>query len=165
MLASCYAEADDGLRELTARWRTLARTEGMEALFEQCLHAVFSPAYVAGNRAEMDRLKMFFRLTMHDPDSFCQHSLAGVSYDTGPVLAKVQSPALVLHGAGDQVIGPHQAARLTDGLPDARLAQIEAGSHFLSWESADAFNDAVLSFPRDQRDLARESADRSGYPS
>lgn len=148
VLASCYDAPDDRLRELTALWRELARTDGMEALFEQTLHAVFSPGYVARNRAEMDKLKTFFRLTMHDPESFCQHSIAGVGYDTQPVLPRVQSPTLILHGSGDQVIDRGHASRLAAGLPNARFAEIEAGSHFMSWESADAFNDMVLCFLR-----------------
>lgn len=148
VIASSYEAADDRLRQLTGRWRELARTGGMEVLFEECLNSVFSPAYIEQNRAEMDKLKTFFRLTMHDPESFCQLSLAGVSYDTQPILPKISTPTLVLHGGQDRVIDPDHAKQLAAGIPEARLTEIPDGSHFMPYENAEAFNAAVLSFIR-----------------
>jgi 3-oxoadipate enol-lactonase len=148
VLASCYVTADERIREVTARWRELARTAGMEDLYEACLDWVFSPAYVTANREEMDKLKTFFRLTVQDPASFCQQSLAGVRYDGGPDLARVRCPALVLHGDADRLVAPERGRELAAALPSARLAVLPGAAHFLSWEHAGRFNHEVLGFLR-----------------
>jgi pimeloyl-ACP methyl ester carboxylesterase len=146
VLASSYANADEHLRQVTARWRELARDRGMEELFEACLDSLFSAEYVRGNRAELDKLKTFFHLTIQDPESFCQQSLAGVTYDARPVLGRVQCPTLVLHGGGDRLVHRRHAEELAAAIPDARLVVLDAAPHFLTWESSKLFNQELLTF-------------------
>jgi hypothetical protein len=75
-------------------------------LYEACLEWVFSPAYVSANRAVLDKLKTFFRLTVQDSESFCQQSLAGTRHDAGRYLAAVPCPTLVVHGGADRLVTP-----------------------------------------------------------
>ena len=146
VLASPYAAADQQVRDITEQWRDLAREQGMEELFESCMQWVFSAGYLSRNRAELDKLKTFFRLTTQDPDSFCQLSLAGVRYDARPVLAKVSCPVLIMRAGADRILGAGHAGELANGLPDARLVTIDEAPHFLTWECAGKFTSAVVSF-------------------
>lgn len=149
VLASCYAAPDATIRRVTEEWRRLAEQGGvasMEDVYEACQEWVFTPEYVRDNQEEMNRLKTFFRLTVQDPASFVQQSLAGVRYDAGPDLARVRCPALVLHGGADRLAVPERARELAAALPDARLTVVEGAAHFLTWEHADRFNKEVRHF-------------------
>lgn len=146
VLVSTYTAADDHIRQTTARWRELARTRGMEELFKHCAQWVFSPDYVRDNRTELDKLRTFFRLTTQDPESFCQQSLAGVSYDARPALRRVSCPALVVHGGADRLVHPRHAEELAAALPASRLSLIDAAPHFLTWENEKRFNEETLNF-------------------
>lgn len=146
VLTSCYVRADERIEQATARWRELALAAGMEEVYESSLEWVFSPCYVEDNREQMDRLRTFFRLTVQDPVSFCRHSLAGVTYDAAPDLARVRCPTLVVHGGRDRLVDVDQAHRLAEAVDGARLAELPSAPHFLTWEDADWFNRKVLGF-------------------
>ncbi|GLY30458.1 alpha/beta fold hydrolase [Kineosporia sp. NBRC 101731] len=146
VLTSAYAQADEQIQQTTAAWRELARTRGMEELLETCLEHLFTPGYIDDNRIALDKLKTFFRLTTQDPDSFCQLSLAGVRYDAGPALATITCPTLVLHGAKDTLVSVQLAEDVAARVPGAELTVVPESAHFLPFEQADAFNEAVLAF-------------------
>jgi pimeloyl-ACP methyl ester carboxylesterase/molybdopterin/thiamine biosynthesis adenylyltransferase len=146
VLASCYLRADRHIESLTAEWRRLAEQEGMEHLFEVCLEYLFSPAYIADNNGELDKLKTFYRLTLVEPGSFCQQSLAGVRHDASELVGRLSCPALVIHGGGDRLVDLALGRTLAEALPESRLAVIEDAPHFLVWEHADRFNAEVLGF-------------------
>jgi pimeloyl-ACP methyl ester carboxylesterase/tRNA A37 threonylcarbamoyladenosine dehydratase len=146
LLASSYAVADDSIRQATQRWRDLSEVATMEEVYEECLEWVFSPAYVRENRLQMDKLKTFFRLTVQDPESFRQHSLAGVHHDARPDLRRVRCPVLVVHGSGDRLVSRDHADDLVASLERARLVVLDDAPHFMSWEQAGRFNREVLTF-------------------
>lgn len=146
VMASAYPKADEHLNEVTAAWREVSRTRDMEDLFEEVLHWLFTAGYVQATRAEMDKLKTFFRLTVQDPESFRQQSLAGVRHDARPALKAVACPTLVLHGGADRLVSREHAEELAALVPDARLVVLESASHFLTWENADEFNAETVAF-------------------
>jgi pimeloyl-ACP methyl ester carboxylesterase/molybdopterin/thiamine biosynthesis adenylyltransferase len=146
VIASGYARADEYLRAITRRWQGIARSEGMEALFDACVESVFSDRYIADNGDTLAKLKTFFRLTIQDPESFCQQSLAGTRYDATSVLPAIRCPVLIVRGGVDRVLGAHHADDLRAGIPRARLTEIPEASHFMPWETADRFNREVMSF-------------------
>jgi pimeloyl-ACP methyl ester carboxylesterase/molybdopterin/thiamine biosynthesis adenylyltransferase len=152
VLASCYVEADERIKQAAAQWRELALSSGMEEVYEASLEWVFSRGYVEANREQMDKLRTFFRLTVQDPANFCRHSLAGVAYDAAPDLARVHCPTLVVHGGGDRLIDADQGRRLAAAVDGARLVELSAAPHFLTWEAADRFNREVLGFLADVRE-------------
>lgn len=146
VLVSAYPVADERIRAVTASWRELSRGGDMEELFEQVLHWIFTPDHVLATRVEMDKLKTFFRLTVQDPESFRQQSLAGVRHDARPALARVRCPALVVHGGSDRLVGREHATELAGLLPEARLVVLEPAAHFLTWEHADDVNVELVAF-------------------
>jgi pimeloyl-ACP methyl ester carboxylesterase/molybdopterin/thiamine biosynthesis adenylyltransferase len=146
VLTSCYPSTDEVISRTTAGWRDLSLSDGMEDVYEACLPWVFTEGYVRDNRAQMDRLKTYFRLTVQDPESFRQHSVAGVTYDARPDLRRVRCPVLVLHGLRDRLVSLNRADELVEALPDARLKVLEGAPHFLSWEDSDRFNREVMAF-------------------
>jgi pimeloyl-ACP methyl ester carboxylesterase/molybdopterin/thiamine biosynthesis adenylyltransferase len=146
VLASSYLKADHQIESLTAGWRRLAEEQGMEHLFEVCLEYLFSPAYIADNDGELDKLKTFYRLTLVEPRSFCQQSLAGVRHDSTDLVGRLACPTLVIHGGGDRLVDLRLGRALATGLPQGRLTVIEDAPHFLIWEHAGRFNSEVIRF-------------------
>ena len=146
VLASCYAAANEPLREVTEDWRRTATEAGMAALFDQCIPLLFSEAYVADSMGELGKLKTFFRLTLQEPACFRAQCMAGILHDTRDRLAEISVPVLVVHGEADRLVSVELATELARGLPDARLLLLPEAPHFLTWEHADRFNREVTEF-------------------
>ena len=70
------------------------------------------------------------------------------SYDRLPLIT---APALVLHGAEDQLIAPANAEVLAGRIPGAELVLLEGAGHLYHSEQAEAADAAVLDFVRRRR--------------
>jgi peroxiredoxin len=64
-------------------------------------------------------------------------------------IAKIDVPALILHGTGDRILPIDATAReFTKHLPNADYVEIEGAPHGLLWTHADQVNEALLAFLR-----------------
>jgi 4,5:9,10-diseco-3-hydroxy-5,9,17-trioxoandrosta-1(10),2-diene-4-oate hydrolase len=61
-------------------------------------------------------------------------------------LGKLQTPTLVVWGADDKVNRPSGGPALAKTMPDCTLLEVPQAGHWVQWERADLFNDAVLRF-------------------
>jgi non-heme chloroperoxidase len=61
-------------------------------------------------------------------------------------LADVRVPALVCHGARDQMIPPANGPYLVEAMADARLVMFEDSGHAPFWDEADRFNAELETF-------------------
>jgi 4,5:9,10-diseco-3-hydroxy-5,9,17-trioxoandrosta-1(10),2-diene-4-oate hydrolase len=61
-------------------------------------------------------------------------------------LGKLQTPTLVVWGADDKVNRPSGGPALARTMPDCTLLEVPQAGHWVQWERADLFNDAVLGF-------------------
>jgi 3-oxoadipate enol-lactonase len=66
--------------------------------------------------------------------------------DSLSTLAAFEPPALVLHGADDQIIPVSEAEEMQATLPNARLTILPQAGHLLNLEQPQAFNAAVRNF-------------------
>jgi peroxiredoxin len=67
--------------------------------------------------------------------------------DFRPDIAKIDIPALILHGTADRILPIDNTARLfAKALPSADYVEIEGGPHGLLWTHADEVNAALLAF-------------------
>jgi pimeloyl-ACP methyl ester carboxylesterase len=55
---------------------------------------------------------------------------------------------LVIVGTRDRLIKPVSSRVIADRIPNAKLVEVEGGSHYLSFEMNNVFNREVLSFLR-----------------
>ncbi len=58
--------------------------------------------------------------------------------DSRPLLATITCPALVVHGAADQLIAPEHGEELAAGIPGARYEPLEGCGHSSSLERPEA---------------------------
>jgi pimeloyl-ACP methyl ester carboxylesterase len=66
--------------------------------------------------------------------------------DSLSTLAGFKQPALILHGAEDQIIPVSEAEKMQATLPNSSLEIIQEAGHLLNLEQPRAFNSAVRSF-------------------
>jgi non-heme chloroperoxidase len=67
--------------------------------------------------------------------------------DFRPDIAKIDIPALILHGTADRILPIDNTARLfAKALPSADYVEIEGGPHGLLWTHAEEVNAALLAF-------------------
>ena len=63
-------------------------------------------------------------------------------------LSSITAPTLVIVGTRDRLIKPVSSRVIADRIPNAKLVEVEGGSHYLSFEMNNVFNREVLSFLR-----------------
>jgi pimeloyl-ACP methyl ester carboxylesterase len=66
--------------------------------------------------------------------------------DSGPSLAQVEVPTLIITGAEDTIIPAEEAGKMLDLIPGSRHVEIAGAAHMPMLEDAEAFNDALRGF-------------------
>ncbi len=66
--------------------------------------------------------------------------------DSMPMLADIDVPTLIIHGAEDQIIPVSEAEAMYEAIEDAELVIIPDAGHLPNLEQVDSFNDAVIDF-------------------
>lgn len=66
--------------------------------------------------------------------------------DTGPLLAELRVPTLVLVGDQDRVTGVEESRLLAREIPGARLVVVEGAGHAAVQERPDRVGEALLAF-------------------
>jgi 4,5:9,10-diseco-3-hydroxy-5,9,17-trioxoandrosta-1(10),2-diene-4-oate hydrolase len=61
-------------------------------------------------------------------------------------LSKLETPTLVVWGTEDKVNRPSGGPALVKAMPNAQLLEVPQAGHWVQWERAELFNDAVLDF-------------------
>jgi pimeloyl-ACP methyl ester carboxylesterase/molybdopterin/thiamine biosynthesis adenylyltransferase len=146
VLFASYLRADEHIEALTELWRTMAMRDGMNAVFDSSVSKILSAAYRQDNESDLKNLRTFLRLNTQAPAQFCLQSLMGVRHDSREVASAIAAPTLVVHGDDDEIVGEHLARDLAQRIPNATLLRVPRGSHFLSWERPDEFNQAIENF-------------------
>ncbi len=66
--------------------------------------------------------------------------------DSTPLLHQIKCPALIIHGADDQLIPLHEAELMNQQIPNSRCAVIPEAGHLPNLEQPDKFNQAMRDF-------------------
>ncbi len=148
VLASTAARLPPRARHVIDVWRrmALARVDPELFLREQL-------AWVFGERLldEESRVSEVVRLMLSNPfppspPGFAGQAAACLAHDTRSRLGRIDVPTLVLVGRDDVLLTVAASEQLAAGIPGARLAVLDGGSHAFAAEIPDRFNEAVLQF-------------------
>jgi pimeloyl-ACP methyl ester carboxylesterase len=124
---------------------TTAREKGVGATVETMLPKMLSPKSYQTRPELVTRVRKMMAST----------SLTGVvgdlaalrdRMDSTALLAQIDKPTLILHGADDQLIPPAEAQAMGATIPNARLHILPEAGHLLNLEQPKAFNEAVRRF-------------------
>jgi 3-oxoadipate enol-lactonase len=145
ILADTFAAPGPYCGRLFRSWGQIALGAGMKVLMREMSPWIFSPEFfekhedtLAGYEAEMDQVQQ-------PPQAFASQLGALVDHDTTARLSSITVPTLVLAAESDILIPPYLSRRLHDGLPNAEWTTIPGG-HGAMWETAQAFNAAVVDY-------------------
>lgn len=127
-------------------WRdraALVRARGMAPLAEMVVPRWFTPAFLAREPGQVETVTRM--LTGTSPEGYAGCGEAIAALDLRPQLPAVRAPALVVSGAEDVAappsVGAYTARNIRGG---ARLAVIQAASHFAHYEKPGPVTDALL---------------------
>jgi 3-oxoadipate enol-lactonase len=123
----------------------LARSSGASAVATQMLEKLLTPANA---RPDGPMGRALLRMMSAQPVDGIVGALAAMRDrpDSGPSIARIAVPTLVVCGAEDTLIPPKESEALRDEIPGARLALIPGAAHLPNYEEPEAFNRVVREF-------------------
>jgi 3-oxoadipate enol-lactonase len=124
----------------------LVRGQGMAPLADTVVPRWFTPAFMAREPEAVETVVAMLKGTNPEGYAGCGEAIAAL--DLRPQLALVRAPTLVLSGAEDLAAPPAVGAYTARNIRGARLAVIQAASHFVHYEKPGPVTDAVLSHVR-----------------
>jgi 3-oxoadipate enol-lactonase len=126
----------------------LVRAQGLSQLADTAPGRWFTEAFRANTAKAADIGAAKAMLLSCSPDGYIGCCAALRDADLRADIARIATPVLAINGSDDPVTPPAEGRFLRDRIPQAQFLEL-AASHFSNVELADAFNDAVLRFLRD----------------
>lgn len=135
------AEGKTNREKLAAR----VRENGIQPVIETMLPKMLSPRTYVTNPALVEQVREIMEET--SPEGAVA-ALLGMRDrpDSTPLLGRVDLPALVMHGADDQIILVAEAEATRAAIKGSRLEILPNAGHLLNMEQPDLFNQAVQEF-------------------
>jgi pimeloyl-ACP methyl ester carboxylesterase len=128
-----------------ARLLEMARTEGMEAVFEEMAHTPpLGSQLVEENPQLIDIWREQFLMTSLEGYLYCGEAI-GSRRPLLEELSQIRVPTLIICGELDEAfLEPSQ--RMHEAIPDSELVIIVGAGHTPTLEKPEEFNEALLSF-------------------
>jgi len=123
----------------------LVESEGMQAVAEGVIQRWLTRNYI--DEHPVMTAKLLAMIAGTPPNGYMAAASAVRDVDFRDSLAQVSSPVLVIAGALDPATPPAMAETIVEGVPNARLAILDA-AHLSNVEKADEFNSLAVSFLR-----------------
>lgn len=146
VLAATRAKADPPEGRAN-RWKLAekARTEGIQPIVEGMLPKMLAPATYRDNRPVVEQARAIMQQTALEGVVGALLGMRG-RVDSTALLAEIDKPVLVIHGAADQIVPPEEAQAMQEAIPGARLELIPNAGHLLNLERPALFNGALRAF-------------------
>ena len=113
------------------------------------MRPAFTEEFWADHQELLDQI-VDWRLDTDPSDrAYEWQSGAAVAFNASDRLDDLSVPTLVLHGTDDRVLPVENGRLLADLIPDARLVEVDGGSHLFFIEQADRVNDELREFLSD----------------
>jgi 3-oxoadipate enol-lactonase len=140
-LAICCTGAQLPPSEMWIDRAATVRAEGVEAVVEATIERWFTPGFIEGNQATVERVRKTFLTT--DPEGYAGCCEALAEFDMRGELGAVKPPTLVIGGDDDPVGTPERVRELEAGIPAARLVTLP-GRHLVAVEQPELFGATLL---------------------
>jgi pimeloyl-ACP methyl ester carboxylesterase len=118
---------------------------------ETCTRMFMAWAFTPKFFENPDQVQMVVRLTVSNPFPQPLQGLAGqvsasFTHDTRDRLDQIKAPTMVLVGSQDLLLNVDCSKELAEKIPNAELKILQGTGHFMCFEHAELFNQAVLEF-------------------
>jgi pimeloyl-ACP methyl ester carboxylesterase len=148
---------DLGLSPEACEARAIAIRDTFESFARAAGQAIFAQPVAPAHRALADWAAAEF--AGNDPAAIGAVWASLVRQDVRALLARLQHPTLIVHGAKSQLYGADTAGHLVAALPQARAVRFEGSGHAPHLEEPELFNRTLEDF------AARLSTARAALPS
>lgn len=142
VLTSTWGGGDPYVRAAARHWSGLAAKGLGRELLESLLLFSFSPDYLVENPGVVEE---FLSSPIPPLDGLAASASACATHDVTAELSNISQPTLVIHGTWEPITRPALARQLAERIPDARIAQLDAG-HMTFWERPDEWEALVRDF-------------------
>ncbi len=148
VLQGTYARADAKRKLILEDWSKLARAEIDHDLLLRIRLSWTLEDRTLEQTDLIDGMLKFFEEdgSPVSHDLFARQCDACLAHATSERLGQIQHPTLVIGGRHDRLTPPTLLRELSDNIPGARLLVIQYGAHLVMVESAERFNQVVVSF-------------------
>jgi 3-oxoadipate enol-lactonase len=136
VLVSTSPVFDEATRARFADRATRAEAEGMAPLVDLALRRWFTPPFLDGHPAEIDKTRDAVLRT--DPVNFARASHANANRDSLDRLSDITCPVLLVAGADDPANAGAEGL-FREHLPQLQVAVLKQASHLLPVEAPDRF--------------------------
>lgn len=146
-LVSSFARPDARLTEILNAWGTIYPKLGPGDFARQSWPWLFSWRFFE-HPANVRNLQRYADNAAHqqEPDAFKRQIAASLGHDTLDRLGVLDLPALVIAGAEDMLVQPHQVRALAEAIPEARYVELPGVGHIANLEGRTAFNRLLRDF-------------------
>jgi 3-oxoadipate enol-lactonase len=147
MILAATRSAPDSEEGKVKREETIAVAleSGPEAVAEGMLPKLLSPHNFENNPALVEKVRGIMKSNSRDGMAGALMSMKDRP-DSGNTLKGFEHPALILHGADDQLIPASEAEAMKNSMKNARLEILPQAGHLLNLEQPDLFNQAVQQY-------------------
>lgn len=145
VLSCTVARADDGVREVVARWSALVTARRWRDFYADAI----TSSYTGSDRLRRRVALRVLPLPRPSDELRARHlalAEACATHDATARLGAIEAPTLVLAGGRDEVTPPHHAEELAAGLPDATLEIWDPYGHGLPEQAAGRFGRRLVRF-------------------
>jgi 3-oxoadipate enol-lactonase len=142
-LVLCNTAAKIGTPEMWSTRIEMVRTQGMNAVAQTQAQRWFTPEFVAKSPAIV--ASVVERIANTSPQGYAANCAAIRDMDLRDSIARIRSRTLVIAGSHDPVIPIADSRYLSDTIPGAKFAELNA-SHLSNVEASDDFTEALLNF-------------------
>lgn len=118
----------------------------IEQIVNFMLPLILSRKFIDENKEALDRFLKEFLKYKPSVEGFLAQVTATQNHDAVNRLNQIKAPTLVITGTKDILVPPRSSDVLANGIPGARVAKIDGGTHGFNMEMAEAFNREVLNF-------------------
>ena len=121
----------------------MVESEGMQVVAEATIQRWLTKEFM--DKEPIETAKLISMIADTPPAGYIAAAMAVRDVDLRNDLAKINLPVLVIAGALDPSTPPVMAEAIADGIPNARLAILDA-EHLSNIEKADEFDQLIINF-------------------
>jgi pimeloyl-ACP methyl ester carboxylesterase len=147
-LHGTYARADAKRKLIMEDWANLARAQVDQNILLRIRLTWTLEDRTLEQTDLIEGMLKFFEEEQHpvSQDLFARQCDACLRHDTFDRLGEIRQPTLVICGRHDRFTPPTLHRELAENIPNARLVVLQYGAHLVMVESAERFNQVMLSF-------------------
>lgn len=141
-----WARADGFLRRCFEVRKRILLASGPEAYVRAQPLFLYPPRWIAENIAVLEEEEAHMVAHFPGTQTMLNRIETFLAFDGRERLADIRVPTLLAAAKDDALVPSYLSTLLAEGIPDARIAEVDWGAHAFSAVTPDVFNEMLLGF-------------------